>query len=140
MPFVLTSWLVSQALLVHAKLAMQGQQRSQPVCGVFLGPCAHCAHVSKSTRTGRGGGAKGITWGSTIRGQRELRVTMTPFSTENESAGRPAMDQSRTSLGSARKDAKSKSSDAGRLNAFTCRSQQNSMLFTGYVHQQIVLG
>ena len=75
---------------------------------------------------GGGGGergkrvCKGITWGSTMRGQRELRVTMTPFSTEKESAGRPAMDQSRTSLGSARKEAKSNSSDAGRFKAFTC--------------------
>ena len=63
-----------------------------------------------------------------MRGQRELRVTMTPFSTEKESAGRPAMDQSRTSLGSARKDAKSNSSDAGRLNAFTCQPQQYSVV------------
>ena len=72
---------------------------------------------------GRGEGARRFTCGSTMRGQRELRVTMTPFSTEKESAGRPAMDQSRTSLGSARKDAKSNSSDAGRFNAFTCEPQ-----------------
>ena len=55
-----------------------------------------------------------------MRGQRELRVTMTPFSTEKESAGRPAMVQSLTSLGSAKKEAKSNSSDAGRFRALTC--------------------
>ena len=62
-----------------------------------------------------------------MRGQRELRVTMTPFSTEKESAGRPAMVQSRTSLGSARKDAKSNSSDAGRFKAFTCRAGHSTL-------------
>lgn len=55
-----------------------------------------------------------------MRGQRVLRVTMTPFSTEKESAGRPAMLQSLTSLGSARNDAKSNSSEAGRFSALTC--------------------
>jgi len=60
-----------------------------------------------------------------MRGQRELRVTMTPFSTEKESAGRPAMVQSLTSLGSARKEAKSNSSDAGRFRAFTCTCTHN---------------
>ena len=75
-----------------------------------------------------------------MRGQRELRVTMTPFSTEKESAGRPAMDQSRTSLGLARKDAKSNSSDAGKFNAFTCRPQQNSILLTECAQQAILLG
>lgn len=49
-------------------------------------------------------------------------MTMTPFSTEKESAGRPAMVQSRTSLGSARKEAKSNSSEAGRFRAFTCKN------------------
>lgn len=55
-----------------------------------------------------------------MRGQRVLRVTITPFSTEKESAGKPAMLQSLTSLGSAKKEAKSNSSEAGRLSAFTC--------------------
>lgn len=63
-----------------------------------------------------------------MSGQRVLRVTMTPFSTEKESAGKPAMLQSLTSLGSARKEAKSNSSEAGRLSAFTYAASES--LFT----------
>ena len=55
-----------------------------------------------------------------MSGQRRPRVTITPFSVEKESEGRPWMFQSRTALGSARKRAKSKCSDAGMVSALTC--------------------
>ena len=64
-----------------------------------------------------------LTCGSIIRGQRRPLVTMTPFSVEKESAGRPAMFQSRTSLGSARNRAKSKSSEAGTFSALICSTR-----------------
>ena len=58
-------------------------------------------------------------WGSTISGQRLLLVTITPFSVEKESEGRPLMFQSRTLDGSARKEAKAKSGDEGMASSFT---------------------
>ena len=59
-------------------------------------------------------------WGSTINGQRLLLVTITPFSVEKESEGRPWMFQSRTLLGSARKEAKENSGEEGMASSFTC--------------------
>lgn len=66
-----------------------------------------------------------LTWacGSIMRGQRRPRVTMTPFSVEKSSAGKPWMFQSRTSDGLARNDAKSNTAEAGRFSCFTWRSQ-----------------
>lgn len=55
-----------------------------------------------------------------MSGQRVERVTITPFSVENESLGRPWMFQSRTALGSARNMEKSKFSEAGMCRALTC--------------------
>ena len=48
-------------------------------------------------------------WGSTMRGQRLLVVTITPFSVENASEGSPWMFQSRTEVGFPKKLAKVKS-------------------------------
>lgn len=59
-------------------------------------------------------------WGSTISGQRLLLVTITPFSVEKESEGRPLMFQSRTLAGSARKEAKENSGEEGMASSFTC--------------------
>ena len=61
-------------------------------------------------------------WGSISSGQRLPRVTTTPFSVLNASAGSSLMFQSRTSEGSARKSAKSNSSDAGISSFFTSGS------------------
>jgi len=55
-----------------------------------------------------------------MSGQRVPRVTITPFSVEKESEGRPWMFQSRTALGSARNMEKSKFSEAGIPRALTC--------------------
>mmetsp|Transcript_5672 Transcript_5672/g.19275 ORF Transcript_5672/g.19275 Transcript_5672/m.19275 type:complete len:353 (+) Transcript_5672:2909-3967(+) len=60
--------------------------------------------------------------GSTMSGQRRPRVTMTPFSVEKASAGSPWMFQSRTSLGLARKLAKSNTSLAGMLRTLIAGS------------------
>lgn len=50
------------------------------------------------------------------------RVTMTPFSVLNVSAGSPWMFQSRTLEGSARKPLNSKPSLEGMFSSFTCKS------------------
>eukprot|EP00983_Pelagomonas_calceolata_P134867 1162101-Pelagomonas_calceolata.AAC.10 len=63
-----------------------------------------------------------------MRGQRVPLVTMTPFSVEKESDGRPWMFQSRTALGSARNMEKSKFSDAGMLSAFTCNASKRARM------------
>lgn len=59
-------------------------------------------------------------WGSTMRGQRLLFVTITPFSVEKASEGRPWMFQSLTTVGLARKLANEKSGVQGICSSRTC--------------------
>ena len=54
-----------------------------------------------------------------MRGQRLLFVTITPFSVEKASEGRPWMFQSLTAVGLARKVAKEKSGVHGMCNSRT---------------------
>jgi hypothetical protein len=61
---------------------------------------------------GRGGGSN-FTCGSIMRGHRLLLVTITPFSVENASAGKPWRFHSLTSPASERKDTKVKFGDDG---------------------------
>ena len=60
--------------------------------------------------------------GSTINGQREPRVTMTPFSVLNKSVGRPWIFHSRTWVGLDKNKLKLKSGVHGIASLLTCGS------------------
>lgn len=90
----------------------------------------------KAARQGEGGGHAHVTpctcmrahptratphtCGSTMSGQRLLRVMSTPFSVLKPSVGSPWMAQSRTLTGSARKPATSNASLSGMCSALAC--------------------
>ena len=67
-----------------------------------------------------------------MRGHRLLLVTITPFSVEKASDGRPWMFQSLTDVGLARNVAKEKSGVQGTCNSRTC-SHGNRVLSRVYI-------
>jgi hypothetical protein len=93
---------------------------------------------------GRGGGSKS-TCGSIMRGHRLLLVTITPFSVENASAGKPWRFHSLTSPASERKDTKVKFGDDGISSfcTYTTTNKQNKTkqtkntpnLHTEFIHE-----
>ena len=73
-------------------------------------------------------------WGSIMRGHRLLLVTITPFSVEKASEGRPWMFQSRTAVGLARKLANEKSGVHGICNSRTCSKKKKKIGWRGLIH------
>ena len=70
--------------------------------------------------------------GSTMSGQRDPRVTITPFSVLNRSVGKPWMFHSRTSVGLDKKLENLNSGLHGMVKRRTCGSHTCSMMASRY--------